>query len=34
MGRVDELLKGRSNMRLEDFFLDVVGEDLTIGKQS
>lgn len=33
MGRVDELLKGRSNMRLEDFFLDVVGEDLTIGKQ-
>jgi hypothetical protein len=28
------LLKGRSNMRLEDFFLDVVGEDLTIGKQS
>ncbi|MEN9923555.1 MAG: hypothetical protein RIS09_1069 [Actinomycetota bacterium] len=33
MGRVDELLQGRSNMRLEDFFLDVVGEDLTIGKQ-
>lgn len=33
MGRVDELLQGKSNMRLEDFFLDVVGEDLTIGKQ-
>lgn len=33
MGRVDDLLKGRSNMRLEDFFLDVVGDDLTIGKQ-
>lgn len=32
MGRVDELLQGKSNMRLEDFFLDVVGEDLTIGK--
>lgn len=33
MGRVDELLKGQSNMRLEDFFLDIVGDDLTIGKQ-
>ncbi|MEY3408247.1 MAG: hypothetical protein RL038_1308, partial [Actinomycetota bacterium] len=31
-GRVDELLAGKSHMRLEDFFLDVVGDDLTIGK--
>lgn len=31
-GRVDELLEGKSHMRLEDFFLDVVGDDLTIGK--
>ena len=34
MGKVDELLSGRKNMRLEDFFLDAVGEDLTIGKSS
>ncbi len=31
-GRVDELLAGRSNIRLEDFFLEVVGDDLTIGR--
>jgi ABC-2 type transport system ATP-binding protein len=31
-GRVDELMAGRTNMRLEDFFLEVVGEDLTVGK--
>lgn len=31
-GRVDELLAGRSNLRLEDFFLEVVGDDLTIGR--
>jgi ABC-2 type transport system ATP-binding protein len=31
-GEVKELLASRSNMRLEDFFLDVVGDDLTIGK--
>ena len=31
-GRVDELLAGRTGMRLEDFFLEVVGDDLTIGK--
>lgn len=31
-GRVDELLAGRSNVRLEDFFLEVVGDDLTIGR--
>ncbi len=34
IGKVDELLSGRKNMRLEDFFLDAVGEDLTIGKSS
>lgn len=33
-GEVKELLASRSNMRLEDFFLDVVGDDLTIGKTS
>ena len=31
-GEVRELLAGRSNMRLEDFFLEVVGDDLTVGK--
>lgn len=31
-GRVTDLLAGRSGMRLEDFFLEVVGDDLTIGK--
>jgi ABC-2 type transport system ATP-binding protein len=31
-GEVSELLAGRSNMRLEDFFLEVVGDDLTVGK--
>lgn len=34
MGKVKELLSGKENMRLEDFFLDVVGDDLTIGRQS
>ena len=33
-GEVSELLASHSNMRLEDFFLDVVGDDLTIGKTS
>lgn len=33
-GEVSELLASHSNMRLEDFFLDVVGDDLTIGKSS
>jgi ABC-2 type transport system ATP-binding protein len=33
-GRVDELLEGKSHLRLEDFFLEVVGDDLTIGKQA
>jgi ABC-2 type transport system ATP-binding protein len=31
-GRVDELMAGRTNLRLEDFFLEVVGDDLTIGR--
>lgn len=31
-GEVKDLLAGRSNMRLEDFFLEVVGDDLTVGK--
>lgn len=31
-GEVKDLLAGRSNMRLEDFFLEVVGNDLTVGK--
>ena len=31
-GRVDDLLANRAGMRLEDFFLEVVGDDLTIGK--
>jgi ABC-2 type transport system ATP-binding protein len=31
-GKVNELLAGRANMHLEDFFLEVVGDDLTIGK--
>lgn len=31
-GEVDQLLAGRTGMRLEDFFLDVVGDDLTVGK--
>jgi len=31
-GEVPDLLAGRSNMRLEDFFLEVVGDDLTVGK--
>jgi ABC-2 type transport system ATP-binding protein len=33
-GEVSELLASHANMRLEDFFLDVVGDDLTIGKTS
>jgi ABC-2 type transport system ATP-binding protein len=31
-GRVDELMAGKGNMRLEDFFIEVVGDDLTVGK--
>jgi ABC-2 type transport system ATP-binding protein len=31
-GEVKELLAGRTGMRLEEFFLDVVGDDLTVGK--
>lgn len=31
-GDVTELLSGRGNIRLEEFFLDVIGTDLTIGK--
>jgi hypothetical protein len=31
-GEVSELLK--SNAKLEDFFIEIVGEDLTIGKSS
>jgi ABC-2 type transport system ATP-binding protein len=31
-GRVDELMAGKDNMRLEDFFIEVVGDDLTVGK--
>jgi len=31
-GEVEDLLAGRSSMRLEDFFLEVVGDDLTVGK--
>jgi ABC-2 type transport system ATP-binding protein len=31
-GEVTELLK--SNTKLEDFFIEIVGEDLTIGKSS
>lgn len=34
MGEVKALLSGKKNMRLEDFFLDVVGDDLTIGRKS
>ena len=32
-GDVQELLSGRTHMRLEDFFLEVIGDDLAIGKQ-
>jgi hypothetical protein len=32
-GDVSELLSGRTHMRLEDFFMDVIGDDLAIGKQ-
>ena len=32
-GDVQELLSGRTHMRLEDFFLEVIGDDLEIGKQ-
>ena len=31
-GEVADLLAGRADMRLEDFFLEVVGDDLTVGK--
>jgi ABC-2 type transport system ATP-binding protein len=31
-GNVNELLESHNNMRLEDFFLDAVGDDLTIGR--
>ena len=31
-GRVHDLLAGRTGVRLEDYFLEVVGDDLTIGK--
>ena len=31
-GNVSELLASKNNMRLEDFFLDAVGDDLTIGR--
>jgi ABC-2 type transport system ATP-binding protein len=31
-GNVNELLASHNNMRLEDFFLDAVGDDLTIGR--
>ena len=31
-GNVIELLASHNNMRLEDFFLDAVGDDLTIGR--
>ena len=31
-GDVQELLSGRTHMRLEDFFLEVIGDDLAIGK--
>lgn len=31
-GNVGELLASHNNMRLEDFFLDAVGDDLTIGR--
>jgi ABC-2 type transport system ATP-binding protein len=34
MGEVKVLLSSKKNMRLEDFFLDAVGDDLTIGKKS
>ena len=33
-GEVSQLLSGKANMRLEEFFLDVIGSDLTIGKSS
>lgn len=32
-GEVHELLAGRTHMHLEDFFLEVIGDDLEIGKQ-
>ena len=31
-GEVSELLSGRTHMRLEDFFMEVIGDDLAIGK--
>ncbi len=31
-GEVDEILSSHQGMSLEDFFLDIIGEDLTIGK--
>ena len=31
-GDVQELLAGKTHMRLEDFFLEVIGDDLAIGK--
>ena len=34
MGEVSKLLSKKKNLRLEDFFLDAVGDDLTIGKKS
>ena len=34
MGEVKVLLSSKKNMRLEDFFLDAVGDDLTIGRKS
>lgn len=33
-GKVQDLLAGKTHMRLEDFFLEAIGDDLTIGKEN
>jgi hypothetical protein len=34
VGEVTDLLAGKTGGRLEDVFLDMIGDDLTIGKYS